>query len=306
MVASMTVLSSNVPMDRRCGASIPPPKPVWRGGLKTDSNTSGKCLGRSGRAEGGRGTRSADPSEADAASQPTLIWRFYGRAELWLRPRSGEASRGSAARALGRPRIIGTAQQGQEEPGTMSHRRLLTTVGAAALGVGVVLGGAATTPLAQAQQATPPAAATTSSSTASQPQATRDQQQKDAYDAFVASLASQLGVDASKVDTAIRTTLKQEIDARQADGDIDKVEAAARKAAIDASDAPLFLGLGGPGGMHGFDGGRGDAGRGPRGGGPGQPAPKPGDDGAANQPGDDGAAAQPSASTAVAANDAGI
>ena len=179
----------------------------------------------------------------------------------------------------------------------MTQRRVLTTIGAAALGVGVVLGGAATMP-ALAQDATPPVtapAASTTGQTSAQPASDQEAQRAQAYDQFVASLAKELGDDESTVDASIRTTLKQQVDARQTAGDIDKVQAAAMKAAIDASDAPLFLGLGGPGGMHG--GNRGDGaegfgpGRGPRGGAQSQPAAQPGNEAPANQSGSSAAPA---------------
>lgn len=152
----------------------------------------------------------------------------------------------------------------------MAPRGLLTTVGVTALGLGVLIGGSTGTPFAFAQESTP----------SSQTPAQSQQQQKDDweakqaqdYDDFITSLATELGDDKAAVDTAIRTALKQQVDAKQSAGELSVEQAAAIKAVIDVSQAPLFAGMGGPGGMHGFEG-RGDfgehggfEGRGPRGG----------------------------------------
>jgi hypothetical protein len=143
---------------------------------------------------------------------------------------------------------------------------LLTTIGATALGFGIVIGGAAEMPAARAQEAGP---------AQTQPASDFDAQRAHACDAFVAALASELGDDEAAVDAAIRTALKQHVDERQAAGDLDAEQAAAMKAVIDVSEAPLFSGFGGRGGMHDFDGHDGTLGpggrdrfegRGPRGG----------------------------------------
>jgi hypothetical protein len=81
------------------------------------------------------------------------------------------------------------------------------------------------------------------------------------YDDFVAKLAANLGqTDATKVDAAIRATLKQTIDEQQAAGDLTADQATALKQRIDTADVPLGF-MGGPrggmdhGGFNGRDGG---------------------------------------------------
>lgn len=94
----------------------------------------------------------------------------------------------------------------------MTPRGLLTTIGAAALGIGIVVGGAPAIADALAQEATPP---------------------------------------------AVETPAQAEQDARAAAGDLDTEAAAAIRAVIEVSEAPLFLGVGGHGGFAGRHG-RGD------------------------------------------------
>jgi hypothetical protein len=126
---------------------------------------------------------------------------------------------------------------------------MLTTLGAAALGVGVIVGGAARSYAQDA--ATPPAAAQTE---AQDPRAAFEAEHAQAYDDFVAALAGELGSDEAAVDAAIRTALTQAMDDRLAAGEIDGERAAAAKAVIQVSDAPLMAGFGGPGGHGGFEG----------------------------------------------------
>lgn len=136
----------------------------------------------------------------------------------------------------------------------MNRRNMLTTLGAAALGVSVLVGGASAS-FAQ-DAATPPAATQTE---AQDPRAAFEAERAQAYDDFVAALAGELGSDAAAVDAAIRTALTQAIDDRLAAGEIDEERAAAAKAVIQVTDAPLMAGFGGPGGHGGFErgGGRG-------------------------------------------------
>jgi hypothetical protein len=134
----------------------------------------------------------------------------------------------------------------------MTPRGLLTTIGATALGFGLVIGGTSAIPDVFAQAATPPAAEAPAQSAQGQRidfEAPRAQ----AYDSFVAALASELGSDKTAVDAAIRKALTQQVDERAAAGDIGVEQAAAMKAVIQVSQAPLFLGFGGHGGMRGFD-----------------------------------------------------
>jgi hypothetical protein len=141
----------------------------------------------------------------------------------------------------------------------MNRRNMLTTFGATALGASVLFSGAATT---FAQDATTqPAVAQTDEQDA---RADFEAQRAQAYNDFVAALASELGDEEAAVDTAIRTALTQAIDAKLAAGDIDEERAAAAKAVIQVSDAPLMPGFGGPGRHVGFAarGGRGHGGPG--------------------------------------------
>jgi hypothetical protein len=115
-----------------------------------------------------------------------------------------------------------------------------------------------------AQQSTPPAQAPNQAQT--QQANDREAQRTKAYDDFVTSLATQLGDDKAAVDTAIRTSLKQAVDAQQAAGALSVEQAAAMKAVIDVSQAPLFGGFEDHGEMHGFEGHSGYDGRDPRGG----------------------------------------
>ena len=142
----------------------------------------------------------------------------------------------------------------------MTPRGLLTTIGATALGFGIVISGAPILPNAFAQEATPAAL------TATRQEIDFEAQRAQAYDSFVAALASELGSDETAIDAAIRTALTQQIDEREAAGDLDIEQAAALRAVIEVSEAPLPLGFGGRGGMHGFGGRDGRHGPGDHGG----------------------------------------
>ena len=130
----------------------------------------------------------------------------------------------------------------------MTPRGLLTTIGATALGFGIVISGAPSLPQVFAQEATPAA------QTATRQEIDFETQRAQAYDSFVAALASELGSDETAVDAAIRTALTQQVDEREAAGDLDIEQAAAIRAVIEVSEAPLPLGFGGRGGMYGFGG----------------------------------------------------
>jgi hypothetical protein len=72
------------------------------------------------------------------------------------------------------------------------------------------------------------------------------------YQDFVAKLATNLGeTDSAVVDTAIRESLKQVIDERQAAGDLPAEQAEAIKERIDDPAFPLSLQEGMPMGPHG-------------------------------------------------------
>lgn len=142
----------------------------------------------------------------------------------------------------------------------MNRRNVLTTLGATALGASVLFSGAVNS---YAQDATtPPAVAEANTQ---DPRAAFEAERAQAYDDFVAALAGELGDDEAAVDAAIRAALTRAIDDRLAAGEIGEERAAAAKAVIQVSDAPLMAGFGGPGAHGGFQGRGG--GRGP--GGPG-------------------------------------
>jgi hypothetical protein len=176
----------------------------------------------------------------------------------------------------------------------MTPRGLLTTIGATALGFGLIIGGAPAIPDVFAQEATPPAAEAPAQAAQGQ-RIDFEAQRAQAYDSFVAALASELGSDKTAVDAAIRTALTQQVDERAAAGDLGTEQAAAMKAVIEVSQAPLFLGFGGHGGMRGFEGHDGPHGPGDRVGGEDRDGDRdlPGDDeSAAGLPGDDDASNQ--------------
>ncbi len=126
----------------------------------------------------------------------------------------------------------------------MNPRSLLITIGAAALGfalvLGVMVGGV------------PGAVAQTTATAGDETEETRDAARAQAYDDFLASLAGQLGVDAAQLDGAVQTALREQVDAQEAAGELSVEQAAALRAVIDVSEAPLSLGVGGRG-RHGFD-----------------------------------------------------
>lgn len=142
----------------------------------------------------------------------------------------------------------------------MISRGILTTIGATALGVGVVFGGATVIPNALAQDSTPAAQAPVQA----QEEADHEARFAEAYDSFVATLASELDVDEAAVDAAIRAALKEQVAALEAAGKLDADEVAELQAMIDEAEVPfgfgMGMGMGGPGGfggrggMHGFGG----------------------------------------------------
>jgi hypothetical protein len=134
-----------------------------------------------------------------------------------------------------------------------NKRVIVTAAGTTALGVGMVIG-AATGSLDALAQETPPGMETPARVAQD---GDPDARLAQAYESFVAALASELDSDETAIDAAIRTALKQQIAEMAAAGGLDADQAVALQERIDAAEAPLFLGFGGPGGpgrMHGFDG----------------------------------------------------
>jgi uncharacterized membrane protein YebE (DUF533 family) len=114
----------------------------------------------------------------------------------------------------------------------ISRRTLVT----GAMGVGAVTALGVT--IARAQTATPGA----SPSTGTSGTAAMGGNAKQIYDDFIGKLASNLGnTDTTRVDTAVRTTLKQMVDEAQQAGLISADEATTIKQRIDSSDFPAGL-----------------------------------------------------------------
>jgi hypothetical protein len=137
----------------------------------------------------------------------------------------------------------------------MTSRRFLTTFGATALGLGIVIGDGATAPLVFAQEETTPAV---ESAAQADPAGDLEESRVEAYNAFVAALASELNVDDTAVDAAIRTALKEQLAQAEEEGNLDAELVAELEQMIDEAEAPLpfgMIGMGGRGGMHGFKGG---------------------------------------------------
>lgn len=133
----------------------------------------------------------------------------------------------------------------------MKRHALLTTVGATALGLGIVVGGI-TTGGAFAQD--------TSTPDSDAGQQAFMQAQTEAYTAFIGNVAGDLGDDPAAVDQAVRDALKQQVQDRFDAGEITEEEAAAAIAVIDVTDVPLPVGMlafGGHGPMGGERHGRG-------------------------------------------------
>jgi len=173
----------------------------------------------------------------------------------------------------------------------MTPRALITTIGATALAFGAVIGGAATAPQAYAQE-------TQTAQVEADAIAEFEAERAEAYEAFVAALAEELGSDEEAVDAAIREALKQQVAEQLEAGEISEEAAAARTAVIDVTDAPL--------GGHGFAG-HGFGGRGSDGPGFGGPGGRGGDRDVLERPDavqdDDGTGAETDAPQPVADED---
>ena len=116
----------------------------------------------------------------------------------------------------------------------MKGRALLTTVGATALGLGIVVGGITTSGAFAQDTATPDGDAG---------QQAFMQAQTEAYTAFIGNVAGDLGDDPAAVDQAVRDALKQQVQDRFDAGEITEEEAAAAIAVIDVTDVPLPVGM---------------------------------------------------------------
>lgn len=140
---------------------------------------------------------------------------------------------------------------------SVNRRNVLTTLGATALGAGVLF--SSVVPSLAQDAPTAPAVADVDNV---DPYAAFEAERVQDYEDFVAALAGELSDDEAEVDAAIRAALIQAVDVKLAAGEIDEERAAAAKGVIQVSDAPLMAGFGGPGGHDGFRG-RGVRGHGP-------------------------------------------
>ncbi len=137
--------------------------------------------------------------------------------------------------------------------------------GAAGLGLATLVGGT----LVRAQdtpdtgESTPTTGTDTDTDTTTDETTSSDEVAAGArYDDFVSRLASHLGIaDSTQVDTGIRTTLTDLVDARLAAGEISANDADAARTAITDSPAPLggLFRAGHGDGPGGFGRGRGDS-----------------------------------------------
>lgn len=136
----------------------------------------------------------------------------------------------------------------------MSLRGLIGVIGATALAFLATIG-ASSGVVQQAFAQTD--AAETEEATFETRKAEAEAERAVAYESFVADLAAELGgMDPATVDAAIRSSLQQAVDDHEAAGDLSTEQAAAMRAVIDVSDAPLLGGFGGPRALRGIIGGQ--------------------------------------------------
>jgi hypothetical protein len=160
---------------------------------------------------------------------------------------------------------------------TQVNRRTLVAKGSASA-FALTLAGLAANRAVNAQDATPEPGTTDNGNGTTGTQETPENSAATQYQEFIAALATNLGVaDATTVDTAIRTTLKGFVDAELAAGDLAANDATEMKEAIDAAEAPIWIGGFGRGGGLGRHGGMKSDGRGI--GRPGRDTQKPDDSG---------------------------
>ena len=123
----------------------------------------------------------------------------------------------------------------------VSRRKRLAFLGA--VGGVVTLGAAVLAGTALAQTPTPGSGTGSTSTAQQQHQAQQDQ--------FLNDLAKNLSIDRSKLDTALKTTETQEVDAAVTAGKLTATQGTQMKQAIANGTAPIGFGFGGPGGPGG-------------------------------------------------------
>jgi len=132
----------------------------------------------------------------------------------------------------------------------LDRKALVTTLGTAGLGLGLIVAAAGGAPGALAQDVATPALAQDESGSGEDEVRERlrsDEMRAELYAEFTAALADELGItDSDEVDAAIRVAMMTLVDARVDDGLLTAGQAEALKTLIATSDVPL-----GPGPMFG-------------------------------------------------------
>jgi hypothetical protein len=133
---------------------------------------------------------------------------------------------------------------------TLDRKGFVTTLGAAGLGLGLIVAAAGGAPGALAQEVSTPALAQDEAGTAESDVRVRlrsGELREELYGEFTAALADELGAgNADEIDAAIRVAMMTVVDARVDDGLLTVGQAEALKTLIATSDVPL-----GPGPMFG-------------------------------------------------------
>ena len=126
------------------------------------------------------------------------------------------------------------------------RKTLVTTIGAAALGLGLIATASGVTSNVMAQEvATPPLAQEAEDGGEVRARMRSGELREELYAEFTAALADELGIgNADEVDAAIRVAMMTVVDARVDDGLLTAGQAEALKTLIATSDVPL-----GPGPM---------------------------------------------------------
>jgi hypothetical protein len=131
---------------------------------------------------------------------------------------------------------------------SIDRKALVTTLGTAGLGLGLIVATTGGAPGASAQETSTPVIAQDDSGSGEGDVRVRlrsDEKQEELYAEFTAALADELGIgNADEVDAAIRVAMMTLVDARVDDGLLTVGQAEALKTLIATSDVPL-----GPGPM---------------------------------------------------------
>jgi hypothetical protein len=133
---------------------------------------------------------------------------------------------------------------------SLDRKALVTTLGTAGLGLGLIVATTSGAPGASAQETSTPVVAQDESGSGEDDVRVRlrsDEMREELYAEFTTALADELGIgNADEVDAAIRVAMMTLVDARVDDGLLTAGQAEALKVLIATSDVPL-----GPGPMFG-------------------------------------------------------